>query len=115
MNSEQTVALVIHPDGEIVTVNLKPGVIHLALMYEHLDCRTVEVVRLTDKLDMWLDEEGLYCHPVNPVATALARRYGLTWQNYHGPVLVCGVNDDGDSIDLTSDQIVALATHLGDL
>lgn len=59
-------ALVIHPDGEIVTVNLNPHTHHLALMREHLDCRHIDVVALTDKLDMWIDDESLYNHPVNP-------------------------------------------------
>lgn len=83
-------ALVIHPDGEIVDVDLQPGADHLALMSEHLRCNSVDCVALTDRIDMWIDDEGLYTKPVNPAATALAGRYGFTWQNYHGPVLLCG-------------------------
>jgi hypothetical protein len=108
-------ALVVHPDGEVVDVNLKPGVTHLALMHEHLNCDRVDVVALTDKLDMWIDDEGVYTQPVNPVATALARHYGFTWQDYHGPVLLCSVNDEGASVDLDTDQLRALLTRLADL
>lgn len=110
-----SIALVVHPDGEIIEVNLKPGGDHLALMREHLDCRLVDVVALTDRLDMWIDDESLYNHPVNLVATALARRHGFTWQPYHGPVLLCSVDEAGNSIDLTRDQFRAILAQLGDI
>ena len=68
--------LVIHPNGNLVEVNLQPGENNLALMYEHLGCSTVDVVRLSAVLDMWLDEEGMFTQVVNPIATALARTFG---------------------------------------
>lgn len=106
-------ALVLHPDGEVVEVNLKPDVDnHLALMREHLNCRMVDVVRLTNRLDMWIDDEGMYTQPVNTVATALARHYGFVWQPYHGPVMLCSVNDEGNSVDLDIHQLRALLTRL---
>ena len=110
-----TTSLVIHPDGDIVEVNLEPGADRLALMRKHLRCSMVDCVALTDRLDMWIDDEGLYTKPVNRPATALARRYGFTWQDYRGPVLLCGVDGHGDSIDLSRDQVVGLLTHLTDV
>jgi hypothetical protein len=107
-------ALVIHPDGEIVEVNLKPGGDHLALMREHMGCSLVDCVALTSRLDMWIDDEGLYTQPVNPVATALAAHHGFTWQKFHGPVLLCSVNAEGDSIDLSADQVRGLLAQLMD-
>lgn len=107
--------LVVHPDGDIVEVNLNPGAEHLALMREHLGCRAVDCVGLTSRMDMWIDDEGLYTQPVNPVATALAREYGFTWQPYHGPVLLCSVNSQGDSIDLDVHQLRAHLTRLFDI
>lgn len=105
----------IHPDGRTVETTLTPGGDQLAVMREHIDCRWVDCVALTDRIDMWLDDEGMFTKPVNPVATALARRYGLRWQGYHGPVLVCGATREGDSVDLTTEQLAALLTHLHDL
>jgi hypothetical protein len=107
-------ALVLHPDGGITEINLKPGVTHLALMREHIGCHLVDVVALTGKIDMWLDDESLYTQPVNPLATALARHYGFTWQSYHGPVILCSVDDEGGSIDLNAGQVRALLTRLLD-
>jgi hypothetical protein len=108
-------ALVIHPDGKITEVNFQPDGNHLALMREHLGCSLVDCVALTDQLDMWIDGEGLYTQPVNPVATALARHHGFTWQPYYGPALLCGVNADGNSIDLDTAQVRALLTQLRDV
>jgi hypothetical protein len=110
-----SVALVIHPDGNIVEVNLNPGADHLALKREHLDCRRVDVVALTDRIDMWIDDEGLYNHPVNPTATVLARHYGFTWQPYHGPAMLCSVDRHGNSIDLDVHQTRALLARLLDV
>lgn len=109
-------ALVVHPDGTVVDVNLNPDADnHLPLMYEHLRCSAVDVVALTDRLDMWLDDAGIYTQPVNPTATALARHYGFVWQPYHGPVLLCSVDGDGASVDLDVHQVRALLTRLGDV
>lgn len=108
-------ALVIHPDGEVVDVNLAPSSDRLALMREHLDCRLVDVVALTDRLDMWLDDEGVYGKPVNSIATSLARRYGYVWQPYHGSVLLCSVDGEGASTDLDTAQLRAVLAHLADV
>jgi hypothetical protein len=116
VTTDPTTALVVHPDGEIVEVNLNPDKDnHLPLMYEHLDCRAVDVVALTDRLDMWIGDESLYLQPVNPIATALARHYGFVWQDYHGPVLLCSSDSDGASVDLDLAQIQALLTRLSDI
>lgn len=103
-------ALVIHPDGTVTDVHVTPGSIG-----KHLDCRIADVVALTRRLDMWVGGESVYTHPVNPVATALARRHGFVWQDYHGPALLCGSDAEGGSTDLDVDQLLALLTHLADV
>lgn len=108
-------ALVIRPNGDLVEVDLKPKTSHLSLMREHLGCSAVDVVRLTSELDMWIDDEGLYTQPVNMPATILARRYGYTWQPYHGPALVCSVDGDGYSTNMTPDQTRAVLLALEDV
>ncbi|WP_171075239.1 DUF3846 domain-containing protein [Nonomuraea basaltis] len=109
-------AYVLHPDGDLLKVNLPDnGHDRLHTMYKVLGCSYVDVVRLTDNLDMWLDDMGLYDKTVNMPATMLARRFGKVWQPYFGPVLLCSVDDEGNSIDLTEDQAIGLLTALLDI
>lgn len=102
-------SLVIQPTGEIYTINLKPDADdHLIQMREHLDCQIVDVVRLTADLDMWIDDEGMYNHEVNPGATLLARAFGLTHQPYFGPALLCSHDGNGDSVDIEDRRAQAI-------
>lgn len=98
-------ALVIHPDGEIADVNLKPDGDPLPLIYEHLGCSAVEVITLTSVLDMWLAVEGQGAPPANRQAATQARHYGNTHPPYSGPVLVCGSNSAGRSTGLDRSQV----------
>ena len=111
-----SVALVLHPDGDVMELNLPANVKdNLTTLRKAIGCRLVDVVALTDRLDMWIDDEGVYEQAVNPVATALARRFGFRWQDYYGPVVLCSVDSDGNSIDLTRDQLHGLLTSLADV
>lgn len=87
----------------------------LPVMREVLDCARVDVVALTDRLDMWINEEGIYETPVNPAATALAQRFGKTRQPYHGPVLLARADEEGQTANLTHDQVRALLVQLDDI
>jgi Domain of unknown function (DUF3846) len=106
-------ALVLHPDGTIIEVSLRPGVSHLALKREHLGCRVVYCLALTDRLDMWLDEEGADTQPVNLPASVLARNFGHA-RTCHGPALLCSVDSRGASTDLDRGQLLALLARLAD-
>ena len=109
-------ALLITPDGDLLDINLPTtSSERLTVMYSVIRCTTVDVVALTSRMDMWIDDEGIYNHPVNPLATLLARRFGFTWQPYHGPVLITGGADaDGDTVPLDRDKLLALLTALND-
>ncbi|MFG3133711.1 DUF3846 domain-containing protein [Streptomyces tendae] len=87
-----------------------------AVLRAVLRCDRFDVVALTRQWDMWIDDEGLYNHPVNPAATALARRFGLTHQRYHGPVLLTGGPDaEGSTLPLLRQQLIGLLLTLQDL
>lgn len=105
-------ALVIHPDGTVVDTALNGSESRLAGMRRALHCQMIDCVSLTNQLDMWLDDEGLYTQHQNPAATVLARHFGLTHQVYYGPALICGFTAEGDSTGLTRDQLHALLTRL---
>jgi hypothetical protein len=116
VSGQLTVALRLGVDGEITEVEMPADAdSHLATIRGAIGCQLVDVVALTQRLDMWLDDEGMYTQPVNPIATALARRHGFTWQPYFGAVVLCSVTADGDSIALTRDQLRAVLTSLLDI
>lgn len=85
----------------------------LAVLRAVIRCSLVDVVALTDGWDMWIDDEGLYNHPANPIATALARRFGFVHQLYHGPVVITGGADsDGGTLPLTRASLLGLLSTL---
>lgn len=112
-----TTAILITPNADIVPINLPTDPAQRqAVMRAVIRCDLYDVVALTSRLDMWLDDEGLDRHPVNPLATCLAVRHGYTWQPYHGPVLLTGGADkDGETLPLTPDMVRALLTSVHDI
>jgi len=86
---------------------------HLTVLRAVMLCDRVDVVALTDQLDMWIDDEGLYRQPINPAATVLAQLFGFTHQPYHGPVVLTGGADgNGDTIALTPEKLKALISKI---
>ncbi|MCW8103543.1 DUF3846 domain-containing protein [Streptomyces tauricus] len=87
-----------------------------AVLRAVLRCDYFDVVALTHRWDMWIDDEGQSRHPVNPAATALAQRFGFTHQRYHGPVLFTGGPDEeGNTLPLLREQLTGLLLTLQDL
>lgn len=84
-------------------------------LYGVIGCRCVDVVRLVPGVrgvDMWLDDEGMFCGVVNGPATGLARVFGFRWQPYFGTVVVTGGADEaGDTVGL-GDGDLALVREL---
>jgi len=108
-------AVLLTPEADIVPITLPvDGDDRLKVMRAVIRCDLVDVVALTSRLDMWLDDEGLYDHPVNVAASLLAARHGFAWQPYHGPVLLTGGPDDeGETLPLSVEEVRALLTSLG--
>lgn len=75
-------------------------------LYENIGCSTVDVVRLADRLDMWLDDDGMYTQEVNSLATLIAWSFGYRHQKYYGTVVFLGgANKRGDTIGLTEPSL----------
>lgn len=81
----------------------------------------VDVVRLTDTLDMWVNEEGAFTAALNPLASAIAAvfsaRTGTARQPYfYGPaVFTGGADPEGATLPLQpaqADEVVAIARRL---
>lgn len=94
--------LVLTPEGEVADADLPPGDVLWALN-SVLGSRYVDVVRLTDRIDMWLDDEGLCVDgaQVNVPAGVVAAAYGFIYQPYAGRVLFAEHDDEGNTVSLS--------------
>lgn len=104
-------AVVLTPDGILREVQLPAdSSAQLAELYRLIGCSAVDVVRLTSRLDMWLDDEGLLVgKPVNRKATLLAQHFGYRHQPYVGTVVLTGSGDaTGDTTSLSADLAMLL-------
>ncbi|MHB9857628.1 DUF3846 domain-containing protein [Streptomyces sp. YIM S03343] len=110
-------AILITPEADIVPINLPDNPDRRqAVMRAVIRCDRYDLVALTTRLDMWIDDEGIYNHPVNQLATLLAARHGFTWQKYRGPVLLTGgADEDGGTLPLTPDMVSALLASVADI
>ena len=68
----------------------------------------VDVVALTDQLDMWVHDEGLYVCEPNPVATLLAVAHGRRSPFYGPAVFTGGADADGDTCGLDPRSLAGL-------
>lgn len=97
---------------EPVTLAREVGGTFLQSLYDALNVRLVDVVRLTDDIDMWCDDEGRVNESGrNPVATAMCRAFG--WHLDHGDdvrgaVLFVGHDGTGGMASLSDRQRVIL-------
>lgn len=108
-------AVVITPTGLLVRVVLpRDSSAQLRCMYELIGCRAVDCVRLTNRVDMWVDDEGLINgSPLNVAACLLGSRFGRT-QPYVGTVLLTGSADhNGDTLSISDDFIAQIGDLLG--
>ena len=100
----------ITPDGAIASVTVPADECARFHALRELMDGCLDVVRLRDDLDMWVNDEGLYQFEANPVASRVAGTFGFDWQPYHGPVLLlAGVDAHGDKrgLDRTSAALLA--------
>ena len=81
---------------------------HLQALYAALDVRLVDVIRLSDDIDAWLDDEGrVNGSEPNSLATAMFRAFG--WHlnhgdNVRGAVLFAGHDGEGGMCSLSARQ-----------
>lgn len=104
-------ALVLHPDAdafEASVITPDGSGSHLRSLYAALDVSLVDVIRLTDDIDCWLDDEGrVNAAAENPLGTSLLRAFG--WHLAHddavrGSMLFAGHDGRGGMTSLTDRQ-----------
>lgn len=107
-------ALILRPEAETLEpVTLTPdrqNGTHLTALYAALDVGLVDVIRFTDEIDCWLDDEGRDNDSErNVLGTAMCRAFG--WHLNHGddirgPVLFAATDDQGGMTSLSDRQRV---------
>lgn len=96
--------LALTPDGELREVVANPPELPvLKAVYSAIGCSHVDVVRLPDDLDMWLDDDGQYVQEMNPYASVLGYVLAGTDQAFWGTVVFAGVRGL-DTVSLTLEQ-----------
>ncbi|MBO1332550.1 DUF3846 domain-containing protein [Streptomyces sp. VRA16 Mangrove soil] len=82
----------------------------LKLLYAALDCDHIDAAQITERLTLWVDDEGmLNDSPANPCATRLYALHRPAHQTYYGHALFTGGADaEGNTLGLTTDE----AAHL---
>lgn len=94
------------PAAEVEGVVVDAATSTLAGIRAHVDCRLVDVVRLNESIDGWIDDEGLYTQERNPLGTVMAVLLGRSARAglLHGPVLFLTVDSDGATRSLSPEQ-----------
>lgn len=104
---------VVAADGQVTPVRWDSADM-LASLYRLIGCNSVDLVRLDDDLDMWVDDEGSFGTPYpNWAITAVAAAYGRVHQRYFGTaVFTGGVDEEGNSLSLSPAQLQQLTEML---
>lgn len=104
-------ALKITTTGDITTINISEDNV-LKDLYREIGCSMVEVVGISEGVDLWCDEEGrLVNKDVNLPATTIAvQKLDESGRGLLGPivgdVIIMGINEEtGESIGLTDHQV----------
>lgn len=107
-------ALRIDEHGDLTEVDLPDdaGDRFISAVRELVAAQSVQAVDLTSRWDLWLDEDGITNgRPINPHATRLAHRYGVS-ATLRGTVIVSGAHrESGTASTLTSEQIATIRTR----
>ncbi|WP_394426871.1 DUF3846 domain-containing protein [Streptomyces sp. SGAir0957] len=101
-------ALLVRTDGQFRLLDW-PADNHQKVLYAACDCDTYDAVQITERLTMWIDDEGVYTQAPNFGATRLYALHRQPHQLYHGHALFTGGADaHGNTLGLSADE----AAHL---
>lgn len=103
--------LVIHPEGRVETRLL--GAMSWHQLAVGVDAESVELIRLSHRLDLWHGDDALVeGKPLNRVATLLVRQVLGKDAVIAGPAMVTGAVRDGDPRALTDADMAYLTPLL---
>lgn len=97
-------------DGRAEGVVVNVGTSILTGLQEQIGCGPVDVVRLSNQIEAWVDDNGAYVAEVNLVATVAAVALGRSKQAdpLYGAVLFLSADRAGDVRSLSPDQYTAV-------
>ncbi|MEU3356062.1 DUF3846 domain-containing protein [Streptomyces sp. NPDC037389] len=100
-------ALVLTPTGHLSAIEWPDSpTSYLDTLHTAIGCTLVQRVEITDRLTMWVDEEGLSTQPDNLMSTLLVEAFRPAEQVYHGTAVITGGMDtEGTTQPLTPEQI----------
>ncbi|APE12647.1 hypothetical protein BO226_25175 (plasmid) [Rhodococcus sp. 2G] len=104
-------ALRISTDANVSRIDLVEGGRKISDgLRAEIGCQFFDVVSLPDgnggRIDMWLDDEGMYGVGVNPAASFVARRLAPAVQQFFfGNVVFASSDDEGETIALSDRQV----------
>ncbi|MEU4231144.1 hypothetical protein AB0F17_43205 [Nonomuraea sp. NPDC026600] len=107
-------SILLLPNRQMRVVNLPATACTLPLTLDLLNAFSAERHQLAPDVGMWIDpnRQGLGLGEGNMPASKLSVRLGGLWIPWYGPALVCGIDEQGHSRDLTADQLRRLAPYL---
>ncbi|RFA17845.1 DUF3846 domain-containing protein [Subtercola boreus] len=96
--------------GVLSTISIDGTTSHTRLsgMYEQIGCRTVDVIGLEGRIDVWVDDEGLYMQEPNPTLTGMLRLTRPFQTHLSGAGLFLTTDEEGDTLPLTPEQIATV-------
>jgi hypothetical protein len=81
--------------------------IRLKDMYSSLECDMVERVALNENIDLWIDEEGVLNN-----ASERIGYFNLGEYQFVGKGLICGLDEEGESVPLSSEDAEFILDNL---
>ena len=102
--------LLVDVEGTLSTVRIDDTntITRLQSMREAIGCGYVEVLPMSDGVECWVDEEGLYNAEFNPVLTRMANRSRYTSPLLGAGLFLGGADATGATVSLTREQMGAV-------
>lgn len=98
-----TTVIKINVDGNVSVVDLNQyGMSNLEGMRREIGCSWVDCFGISERVDAWIDDEGMYNSAPNYVATNVAASLAgeLLSQLLYGTVLIAGSTPKGDTVSI---------------
>jgi hypothetical protein len=108
--------IVIATDGTVSEHDVEPGGnVGLKTLQGHVE-GLVDVIEISDKVDAWVNDEGLYTHEPNFTASYAIMRIARSTLDHpiHGPVVFCANDREGSSVALDDETAAEVLGYVNE-